>query len=104
MGKPEGVKIVGRHRGRWEGSYMVYIKETRLEGVQRIHLAPAGDKWLDVVNILIQIREYLDYIRKCSYSRTSLLHGVRRVTRAYTILLQNCPIYQRIWPQHPEDF
>jgi hypothetical protein len=23
MGKPDGMKILGRHRGRWEGSYKV---------------------------------------------------------------------------------
>jgi hypothetical protein len=56
MGKPQGVKIRGRQRGGWEGNYKVYIKEMRLEGVQWIHLAPAGDKWLEAVNIIIQIR------------------------------------------------
>jgi len=59
MWKP-GVQILGRHGGRWEGSYIVYIKEMWLEGVQWIHMVPAGDKWLDVVNIIIQIREYVD--------------------------------------------
>jgi hypothetical protein len=33
MGKPVGMKILGRHRGRWEVSYTEYIKEMRLEGV-----------------------------------------------------------------------
>jgi len=52
-GKPEGMKILGRDRGRWDGSYMVYTKAMRLEVVQWIHLAPS---WLEVLNTIIQIR------------------------------------------------
>jgi len=44
MGKPVGMKILGRHRGRWEGNYKIYIKEMRLECVQWIHLVTDWDK------------------------------------------------------------
>jgi hypothetical protein len=44
MGKPEGIKILGRERIRWDENYIVYIKAMRLEVVQWIHLAPVGDK------------------------------------------------------------
>jgi hypothetical protein len=38
-GKFEGKRALGRTRHRWKGNIKMYVGETRLEGVGRIHLA-----------------------------------------------------------------
>jgi hypothetical protein len=47
VGKPEGKRPLGRPRRRWEGNIKLVLRETELEGVNRIHLAQARDHgWL----------------------------------------------------------
>jgi hypothetical protein len=38
MGKPEGKRLLGRPRHRWEVNIMIYLQEVGCEGVDRIEL------------------------------------------------------------------
>lgn len=44
-GKPEGKRLVGKHRHRWEDSSKMDLKQVRCEGVGWLHLAPDRDHW-----------------------------------------------------------
>jgi hypothetical protein len=56
VGKPEGKKLLGRLRRRWEDSIKIDLMETGLEVVDWIHLARDRDKWRALVNMAMDLR------------------------------------------------
>jgi hypothetical protein len=44
VGKPEGKKLLGRPRLRWEDIIKMNLREVMLEGVDWIHLAQDRDR------------------------------------------------------------
>jgi hypothetical protein len=45
VGKPEGMRPLGRHRRRWEGNMRMDLKEIGCEGVEWMLLAEDRDRW-----------------------------------------------------------
>jgi hypothetical protein len=54
--KPEGKKPLGRHRSRWEDNIKMDIQEVGVGGVDWIDLARDRDRWLLLVNAVMNIR------------------------------------------------
>jgi hypothetical protein len=59
VGKPEGKRPLGRPRRRWEDGIRTYLRETGWGGVEWIHLAQDRDRWLAVVNAVMNLRVLL---------------------------------------------
>jgi hypothetical protein len=53
IGKPEGKRLPGRPRRRWEHNIGMDLREIMREGVYWIHLAQDRDQWRDLVNTVI---------------------------------------------------
>jgi len=56
VGKPEGKRPLGRHRLRWEDSMKMYLKEVGCVGLDWIELAQDRDRWLALVNAVMNLR------------------------------------------------
>jgi hypothetical protein len=56
VGKLEGKRPLGRPRRRWEDGLKMDLRETGWGGVEWIHLAQDRDRWLAVVNALMNLR------------------------------------------------
>ena len=56
MGKPEGRRPLERPRRRWEDNIKIDIREVGLEDVELIYVIKDRDKWLAVVNEVINFR------------------------------------------------
>jgi hypothetical protein len=56
VGKPEGKRPHGRPRRRWEDGIKMDLREIGLGGVECIHLAQDRDRWLAVVNAVMNLR------------------------------------------------
>jgi hypothetical protein len=56
VGKPEGVRPLRRPRGRWEDNIRMDLKEIVCKGVEWLHLAQDRDKWLAVLNTVMNLR------------------------------------------------
>jgi hypothetical protein len=56
MGKPKGMRPLGRPRRRWEDGVRVDLRETGLGGVDWIRLAQDRDRWRAVVSAVINLR------------------------------------------------
>jgi hypothetical protein len=54
--KPEGKRPLVRPRRRWEDNISMDIRETRWEGVDRIHLAQDREQWWALVNTVMNLR------------------------------------------------
>jgi hypothetical protein len=54
VGKPEGKRPVGRTRPRWEDK--IDLQEVGLMGMDWIDLAQDRDRWLALVNAVINLR------------------------------------------------
>jgi hypothetical protein len=55
MGKPEGKKLIGRPRRRWEDGIKMDLREID-GGTEWIHLAQGRDRWRAVVNAVMNLR------------------------------------------------
>jgi hypothetical protein len=55
-GGPEGRRPLGRPRRRWEDNIKMDLKEVGWEGVDWIHMAQDRDRWLAVVNAVMNLR------------------------------------------------
>jgi hypothetical protein len=56
VGKPEGKRPLGRPRRRWEDGMRMVLRENGWGGVEWIQLAQDRDRWLAVVNAVMNLR------------------------------------------------
>jgi hypothetical protein len=56
VGKPEGMRPLGRPRSRWEDNIAMDLIETVWEGVDWINLAQDRDQWWALVNTIMSLR------------------------------------------------
>jgi hypothetical protein len=56
VGKPEGKRLLGRPRRRWEDGIKMDLREIGWGGVEWIHLAQYRDRWRAVVNAVMNLR------------------------------------------------
>jgi hypothetical protein len=56
VGKPEGKRLLGRPRRRWEDGIRMDLREIDLRGVDWIRLAQDRDLWLYVVSVVMNLR------------------------------------------------
>jgi hypothetical protein len=56
MIKPEGKRPLGRPRRRWEDEIRMDLRETGWESVDLIQLTQDRDRWLDLVNTVMNLR------------------------------------------------
>jgi hypothetical protein len=56
VGKPEGMRLVGRTRCRWGINIGMDLREIRWEVVDWIHLVQHGDQWRAVGNTVMNLR------------------------------------------------
>jgi hypothetical protein len=70
VGKPEVKRPRGRPRHRWEDNIKMDLQEEGCEGMDWIELSQYRDRWLGLVNVVMNLR--------VSFSRRILLHGVSK--------------------------
>jgi len=56
VGKPEGKRQLGRPRTRWEDNIKMDLQEVGCGGVDWIKLAQDRDRWLALVNAVMNLR------------------------------------------------
>jgi hypothetical protein len=56
VGKPEGKRPLGMPRHRWENNVKVDFQEVRCGGMDWIDLAQDRDRWLVLVNAVMNLR------------------------------------------------
>ena len=56
LGSPDGKRLLGRPRRRWEFSIKIGLQEVGWWGIDWTDLALDGDKWRDLVNTVINLR------------------------------------------------
>jgi len=56
VGKPEGKRLLGRPKLRWEDNIKMDLQEVGCEGMDWIGLAQDRDRWRDLVNALVNLR------------------------------------------------
>jgi hypothetical protein len=56
MGKPEGIKPLGRPRRRWEDNIKMDLQEVEYGGMEWIELAQDRYRWRALVNVAMSIR------------------------------------------------
>jgi hypothetical protein len=54
--KPEGKRPLGRPRSRWEDGIRMDLREIGWGSVERIQLAQDRDRWLALVNMVMNLR------------------------------------------------
>ena len=56
VGKPEGKRLLGRPRRRWEDNIKMDLQEVGCGGMDWIELAQDRDKWRAAVNAVMNLR------------------------------------------------
>jgi hypothetical protein len=56
LGKPEGKRRLGSPRCRWEDNIKMDLQDVRCGGVDWIGLDQDRDRWLALVNVVINLR------------------------------------------------
>ena len=56
VGRPEGKRLIGRPRRRWEDNIKMDLQEVRCVGMDWINLAQDRDRWRAVVNAVMNHR------------------------------------------------
>jgi hypothetical protein len=56
VGKPEGKRLLGRPRRRWENNIKMDLQEVGCGGMDWIWLAQDRDRWRALVNSVMNIR------------------------------------------------
>jgi hypothetical protein len=56
VGKPEGKRLLGRPRHRWEDNVKADLQEVGCGRMDRIELAQDRDRWRGLVNAVINLR------------------------------------------------
>ena len=57
VGKPEGMRPLGRQRRRWEDNIKMDLQEMGCEGMDWIKLALDRDRWQALVNAVMNLRD-----------------------------------------------
>jgi len=55
FGRPEGKRLLGRHKYRWEDNIRVDLKEMRWEVLDWFHLVQDMVQWRAVVNAVMKL-------------------------------------------------
>jgi len=74
-GKPEGRRSLGRPRRRLEDKIRMDIREVGWEDVVESQVAQGTDKWRNLMNTVINVRD-LFIAATLSFSRKTLFHGI----------------------------
>jgi len=56
MGKPEGKRLLGRPRRRWEDNINMDLQEVGPVGIDWMELAQDRDRWRALVNAVMNLR------------------------------------------------
>jgi hypothetical protein len=56
VGNPEGKRLFGRPRLRWEDNIKLELQEVGCGGMDWIHLAQDRDRWRALVNVVMNLR------------------------------------------------
>jgi hypothetical protein len=56
MGRPEGMRPLGRPRHRWDDNIKMDLQEVECRGMDWIVLAEDWDRWRALVNAVIKLR------------------------------------------------
>jgi hypothetical protein len=56
VGKPEGMRPLGKPRHRWVDNIKIDLREIRWDGVDWIDLAQDRDQWRALVNTVMNLR------------------------------------------------
>jgi hypothetical protein len=56
VGRPEGMRPLGRPRRRWEDNIKIDLQEVGWEGMDWIDMAQDRDRWRAVVNVVMNLR------------------------------------------------
>jgi hypothetical protein len=56
VGKPEGKRLLGIHRRRWEDNIKMDLQELGLVGMDGINVAQDMDRWRALVNAVMNLR------------------------------------------------
>jgi hypothetical protein len=84
LGKPERKRPLWRPRYRWDNNIKMDLKEVGCWGMDLIELARDRDRWRALVNAVMNLRvqqnagNFLNSRKPVSFSRRTLLHGVRK--------------------------
>jgi hypothetical protein len=55
VGKPEGMRPLGRPRRRWKDNSKIDLREIRWEGLCALHLAQDREQWRALMNAVINL-------------------------------------------------
>jgi hypothetical protein len=55
VGRPEGRRLLGRPRRRWEDNIKMDLREIGFAGVNWIHMAQDRDRWRAIVNTVMNL-------------------------------------------------
>ena len=79
VGKPEGMRPLGRPRRRWVDNIRMDLQEVGCGYVDWIELAQDRDRWRTLVSAVINLRgNFLTSCKAVSFSRRTLHHGVSK--------------------------
>jgi hypothetical protein len=67
VGKPEGRKLLGIPRCRWQNNIKMDRKEIGLDGADWIYLARDMDRWRDPVNTVLKTSKFFSPTNAPSY-------------------------------------
>ena len=79
MGKPEGKRLLGKPKCRWEGNIKMDLQNVGCGCMDWLELAQDGEKWWALVTAVMNLRipQNAGYFLT-SFSRRTLLHGVSK--------------------------
>ena len=84
VGKPEGKRLLGRPRRRWDDNNKMDLQEVGCGGMDWIELTQDRNSWRALVNAEMDIlvpQNASNFLTRCkpvSFSRRVLLHGVSK--------------------------
>jgi hypothetical protein len=56
VGKPEGKRLLGRHRRKWEDNIKMDLQEVECGSMDWIEVAQDKDRWRALVNAVLNLR------------------------------------------------
>ena len=56
MGKPEGKRLLGRPRSRWEDNIKIHLQEVGCWSTDWIDVAYDRDRWRALINVVMNFR------------------------------------------------